>query len=274
MKIFSKVINTTPDGLQRSINEKTAGLTGTSESTPNFCDKTSWYYTSIRVIDEVPVKLDAYTVQLSKYPILNLQKVTHRERMVDKILLIKKNNVVINSNFDIIPNGYSIDYINGKIIFDTDITNDDIKVSYNYIVNNVYEIVSDGASDKVITYGEIQVSDDCDLTNMYVKFEPIINNISTGGTDVVLATELNSYLDLLNISNGGTYIPKVGNDTCGYIILPMNYMNSFVIKPHGATADNVDYVHNEYNKIRISLLDNTKEINGLFTTFSLYYYIR
>ena len=97
-----------------------------------------------------------------------------------------------------------------------------------------------------------------------------MNCALTGNTDVVLGTELHNYFDLLNISNGGTYIPPVGGKSWGTVILPMNYLNNISIIPIGAQPD---YEHNEYNKIRFSLMDDTKVQPGTFATFSLYFYI-
>lgn len=265
MRIGGKKGQKTTDGFNKIVITKSYADYATSETTPNFCDKKTWY-ADVDRITEQPTKIDNYTVQLSRAPVIDLRLITHRERLAglyegspNHNVIIKRNGVIISDTYNLISDGYTIDYDNAKITFDTDISADTIEVEYSTPRSPTYSLKAQEQT-KFITYAEVQLSEDMDIGLNFVKFE-----VYAFGQ--LVSQELYNYFDIINTSNKGTFIPAIGPRP-GIVVLPFDYLSGLKVMPD---TEMVDPYKNEFHEIRIGLLQDVP-ITGSLATFSLYYY--
>lgn len=242
------------DGHKKVATVKSYQESSTSFVSCNYSEtrRDSWFYNATEVSNEITTTSDNIqynfgTASGSKQ-IINQKYVTDRKRYASKMAVVKKNDVVITS-------GFSIDYENKQINFD--VSNDPldiIKISYAYENGSMFELVSEPGKLLRLDYVETQFTQGCSF-NDSLRFELILNNDSTGNTDVVLGyEEYQTAQDFLSKGNHGTELKAFGELTKAINIFPWNYLSGYTIKPVGDNT--TDPTKNEFNKIKMYLVND------------------
>ncbi|MHA2334282.1 MAG: hypothetical protein ACXAEU_19800 [Candidatus Hodarchaeales archaeon] len=189
----------------------------TNKYTINFCNKTTWYYESERVVLETLSANQDYTEYSTAYA--NMIDLCHG-KVTDEHTLIGNEStgygtyVYFNDvlKTETTPFGagtdgdYSVNYATGKIIPHSALTSEDVvKATYSY--ENGSELIIAPASGKVLSLirAELQMSADVVL-NDTVKYQITgLGQYFGGPTDVripLLTRKYKTMQDILNESNG------------------------------------------------------------------------
>jgi hypothetical protein len=258
MEEFETELNSRPkkkdqvsDGFHKVSVRKSHREQSRSFVTPDYSNKATWFYNSIRVIDELAINMGVgiiYTFADINKTIINLTKITDREDCLDLEVIVKKNDVIISS-------GFTVSYTNKQIVFiSANSPTDEIKVSYSYENGSLYELLAIPGKKILLDYVETQFSAGM-IFNDILVFEVVLNNSLTGNEDVVLGKmEYHNAADFLNKGNHGSLLEAFGELTKNVNIFPWNYLTGYTIKPVGDST--ADPNCNEFNKIRIYLKNN------------------
>jgi hypothetical protein len=206
--------------------------------TPNWCDRTTWHYKSVRVVDEVldPQVIGVFTT----YDFLHQNvidtyhgKISGEDYLKDSDgnsyrVVVKVNGVIkIERNPHFGTGGdYTIDYPLGTVTFTLPLSeNDEVKVTYHYENGSEWTIKPD--SGKILKIGkvEVQFSEDVNLTDSVVFqlygvvdiWDPqLVPNIYPSGTMIPIgdADVLKTIQDYINEANGSfPTIPIIGGNS-------------------------------------------------------------
>jgi hypothetical protein len=264
MKTLKPKNNQVSDGYKAVNIKKSYQETSKSFVTPDYSNKTTWYYDTTSVVDELSIDTGDqknYTFATGR-SVINLDKVTERISYLSKAVSVKKNDIVITT-------GFSIDFINNKVIFTSaNLITDIVKVSYHYANSSKYDLIASAGKKILVDYVESQFSIGT-IINDTLRFEMILNNSSTGNTDVVLGyMEYKSAADFLNKGNHGVVMGAFGELTKDVNIFPWNYLSGFTIKPVGDATTNPN--KNEFSKVRIYLKNDQPYTNCELATACFY----
>lgn len=149
--------------------------------TQNWTDKTTWYYDSARIVDEVATDSgDQITYNLANNYIIDTYhgKITQEDTLLDSggnsyRVEVKVNDVVKTEQDPHLGTGgdYTIDYDNGDVIFNSALSGGDVvKVTYHYAQTSLFKIVPDTGKTLTIEIAEVQFSADIVVTDS-VLFE-------------------------------------------------------------------------------------------------------
>ena len=130
------------EGSQKIISIKSYQESSTSFVSPNFSEsrKDSWYYNATEVSNETASTSDQITYNFGtaagSKEIINQLYVTDRKRYPNKLVSVKKNDVIITS-------GFTINYSAKTIQFDSaNSPSDVVKVSYAYENGSLFELTA------------------------------------------------------------------------------------------------------------------------------------
>lgn len=241
-----------------------------SWTTPDFSDRTTWYFDTSAIIDEVMTTSDNLVYDQARdwagdttyRNWINWQRVTERASYTNQKVIVKKNDIVITT-------GFTIDYHLGKVTFTSaNQAEDIIKVSYHYPLSSKYALTAEANTVLKLDYVEVQISKGAVFPEgSYIYFRPIYNGpaVPTYGipanTDIVLKDyRYYDADDYINSSNKGMVVPPFGRLTKEVIILPWEYLTGKTLKAVGDITTNL--ANGEFNKLAIELVD----ANGAIVT--------
>jgi len=171
----------TTTGLIRTSSEKTE-ISKKNFFSHNWCDKTTWYTDSVRVVDEIATNSgDNINYLLNDGYIIDT---FHGKLFLEDFLKdsdgnsyrvqVKVNDLLVD---EVDPHDnvgdYTVDYINGKIIFNSELNPSDVvKVTYHYATTSTFLIKPDANKKLNISIAEVQFSQDIELTDS-ILFQPV-----------------------------------------------------------------------------------------------------
>lgn len=192
----------------------------------DFTDKTSWYSQSSRVLDESPSinPGDAKIYELSHQNVIDLThgKVTKEDDIADDYSVVVKKGGVVQTS------GYSVDYENGRIVFESDPAPSQILVSYSYAAGSAFILKPESGKKLVIRRSEIQFTSDVRMaiTRMEVwGYNPadLPNKIPY---EVV---KYKNVKDMLNVANLCYTVPAFHGITDDLYVFPFDYARPIIL---------------------------------------------
>lgn len=234
----------------------------------DYTDQTTWYQESIRVTDSIlsthPSGHASANVEywhpsgFTNWIDLEHGLVTKEEDISSNYVIMSKKNDVTVAVED-----YSVDYTNGKIIFDAPNSNtDEIKGTFSYATNSTYTITPPAGYFYRIEHSEAQFSKDIIIKDT-IDFEIWVYNPNDLPNKFKYFTEAyKNAKDYINIGNlGKGFIPAFGGPEHGLqndvLVFPFDYLAS---KDIGAAQG---------AELRIKLR-NDIPLEGEFGTITLY----
>jgi hypothetical protein len=265
---MSTVQRKTNEGYTKVAIVKSFNDSSKSFVSPDFANKSTWFFNSISVVDEIATTSDNSIYQFasgSNITVIDLDNVTDRRVWASKGISIKKNDIVITTGFVVNPNTKIISF---------QVPNepsDIIKISYNKENGSMFEVISSPGKKVLIDYVESQFSAGTTF-NDSLMFQLLINTPATGNQDYVVASmEYKNAKDFLNIGNHGTVMEPFGELTQKVNVFPWNYLTGFTIKPIGDETTNPN--KNEFNKIKMYLKNDQPFTNCELACGTFYCYI-
>jgi hypothetical protein len=140
--------------------------------TPNWCDKTTWYFTSVKVTDETLTdsgNLTTFTSAHTFWIDLHHGKVTQEQRIngTNYGITLKVNGVTKTENSLDAQNGdYSVNYVAGTVTFNAALQGGDVvTATYNYATDSIWKVLPASGKKVSIRAVEVQFSLDIELTD-------------------------------------------------------------------------------------------------------------
>jgi hypothetical protein len=134
---------------------------------PNWCDKTTWYDSSVQVVDEVYTdsgdQLTYNPATSREYVDVMHGKITgERTLRATHAPVVKVDDVEQTENSPgLTDNDYTVDYSNGNVTFNAAQGGSAvIKVTYSYVVDSVFKVKPTAGKMLRITQTEVQFSED------------------------------------------------------------------------------------------------------------------
>ena len=178
----------------------------------NWCDPTTWYQNSIRVVDEEATDSgDHITYTLANTNIVDTYhgKITQEDDLLDSggnsyRVTVKVDSVVqteVDPHTEQHPpetGDYKVTYSTGEIVFQEALTGSEVvEVTYHYATSSVFTLAPETGKKLIIEVAEVQFTDDIDVTDSihfqtwgYVDvFAPqLVNNPYPSGTKIPIRT--------------------------------------------------------------------------------------
>jgi hypothetical protein len=205
--------------------------------TGNWCDKTTWYQKSVRVVDEVAdcTNPPTYTIYAVDHTFLidtYHGKISQEDFLKDASqnsfrVVVKVNDVAKTEQDPHTASGgdYTVNYATGVITFLSALTDTDVvKVTYHYQNGSEYTIKPDAGKKLKIRTAEVQFTKDITITDT-VKFQLYVAG-NPYGDPVVYKT----LMDYINEANGAyPEIASMGTGNWrgipqGVVTFPWNYL--------------------------------------------------
>lgn len=149
------------------------GLTERVLVSPNLCDRTTWYFLSTRVTNEVATDSgDGLTFNLINSNLIDLYHgKTYDEYHLRQdggaeykvVVLVNSVELTERSAFASSGGDYTVDYAAGTITFFNSQSGNTVEVSYNYESGSLWSIVPNAGKRLDIQYAEAQFSSDLDM---------------------------------------------------------------------------------------------------------------
>lgn len=265
MSIVSKDLprkaNQTKDKIEKVITSKPFNEIGKTIISPDYADRSTWYYSSVRVTGETATDSGDqtnYTFASGK-TLINLDNISDRHLLSDKKIVVYEDSVEVSD--------YIIDYSTNTIVFDSQRSGSPtITVDYDYENGSKFVVTADTNKILKIGYVETQFTEGAALNDDLV-FQAVLNNAATGNTDyVVVEMEYKRAADFLNRSNHGTSLVPFGEVTKNVNICPWNYTSGYTILPVGTDTDATKH---EFNKL-VVFLRNDIPYNSEVATATFY----
>lgn len=207
----------TADGKSISMLWPTEG-TRYTQITFNWADKTTWYYHSIRVVDEVATCQNSGT--WSQYAVAsgNMIDTYHgKSSQEDYLKDMNSNSFRVSVKVDDVPvteqdphygsgGDYVVNYASGTLAFNSPLTGTSVvKVTYHYATDSEFVLKPTAGKKLMIRRAEVQFSRDT-IINDTVRFQLYIAGNPYGD-----ATCYKAMMDYINEANGAfPVIPAVG----------------------------------------------------------------
>ena len=222
--------------------------------THDWTDKTTWHQNATKVTDEVLTLDTGTTYQGANQNWINLVSgKVYEEDVINSdgeyTVEIKVDDVVQN-------NGYTVDYVNGKITFDS-APGGTVKATYYYAGSSVWTLKPDLGKMLLIEHSEIQFSKNVVVTDHFYFDVYVYNPNDLPNKMLYKRITYKNERDILNSSNLGYTIPKFGNLANDVIILPFNYVTLQSLKSSQGA------------ELRVST-KNDNAITGEFATATFY----
>jgi hypothetical protein len=206
----------------------------TNYISPNWCDPTTWYYSAIRVVAEIPTTSNNIVYTLAHDTIIDAYhgKLSYESRLEDLEgnsfrVTVKVNTVTkteVNPATD--TGDFVINYAAGTITFSSALDpEDDVEVTYHYENGSTWVLHPDPGRQLKISKIEVQFSTDIVLTDTvqfipygladYFAPEYVAAGYIPSGTKIPLGDGeiYKTMLDFINDSNGVLdTLPQLGGD--------------------------------------------------------------
>lgn len=248
---------------------------------PNWCDRTTWYYESKRVADEVLTNSGdntSYTPSVKRAWIdITHGKITDELLMEDAYqpVIMVDSTVKTENEPDAYDGDYSIDYRDGAVIFNSALTGSEVvTATYSYEDGSSWVIKPDVGTKMRITEVEVQFGSDTEMSDTlifqpygYVEdFAPQYTPVPYPAGTLIPLGSPSSYKTIYDFINDACrsypVIPKMG----GTGWRGMKYDVHIFRWDYKATTD----LHADSGmEIRISLV-NDKEFVGTFASATFY----
>jgi len=199
-------------------------------STHNFCDPTTWHTESIREsgVDgygEVLTSSDGYLTYNSSQ--VNWIDTTHGKITGEDSLSGYSIQITVDGYNKTEDIDFTIDYVAGDVIFNSAlVVSNQVKAIYSYENGSSYTIGPKAGKKLRILTTEVQFGVSTTINYKYpIKFQAWVynpydlpNKVPYGPSEMYKGVT-----DIINISNGGTSIPKFGDLKEAIIIVPFAY---------------------------------------------------
>lgn len=233
----------------------------------DFTDPCTWYGESVRITDGVLSTHESgasaniefwHPSNFNNWIDLEHGRITKEDEIASNYtILVKKNDVEVNSN------DYTVNYEDGKIIFDSAVEESDvIKATFSYEDGSCFIVKPSNGKMLRIEHTEIQFTSDIEITAP-IKFDVFVYNPYDLPHKVLYSSEkYKNAKDFMNIGNlGKGYIPAFGGATNGVqsdvLVFPFDYNASKDLKSSQGT------------ELRICI-EGSIPFNGEFGTVTLY----
>lgn len=191
--------------------------------TPNWCDKTTWYYASVLVEDEIAVDSGDHTTYNLAHPFVvdaYHGRITFEDFLLDaegnsyRVKVWVEDIAQVEQDPHLGTGGdFTVDYINGKIVFlETQQPTDEVIVEYHYASSSVFVLKPTDGKTLLLSRVELQFSEDTVMKDSIVfqpyglvdVFAPQLMPGIPSGTKIPLGNPLlyKSLADLISDSNG------------------------------------------------------------------------
>lgn len=163
VKIVESLVSKKDDDGNQKVTIQPRLGSGITIVTHNFGDPCTWYQNSVEIIDEilVPKVPEVYdTYKCSKTYIIDIEngRITFDDRVNQKY------KIRVKVNDSIVTSGFTFNYENGEITFNTPLTsNDVIKLSFWYATDSVFTIAPTPGKKLKVEYVETQFTADVDM---------------------------------------------------------------------------------------------------------------
>ena len=215
---------------------------------PNFCDKTTWYEGSTRITSETLTTSDNLTFSSIHTYWVDLchGKIPYEDR-IDSTGNLYKAHIFIDDVET--TSGYTIDYINGTIVFESSQEGKTIKATYNYAGAMQWTITPSSGKILKLIGTEIKFTKDCVLNGNKISFQPCVSGQAYGQPTIYKNME-----DIVKCCMGqGWIVPSFDSINKDIICLPFDYVTSKDLKASQAAS------------IKITL-SSTTQVTGTFAT--------
>lgn len=228
----------------------------------NFCDKTSWYRESTRIVGdgygEILVPSDGYQAFQSE----NTYWVDIKHGKIfgeDLISTSYEVLVTVDGSPQVEDQDYSIFYEDGYINFNQAQSDTaEVRAIYSKAGSSVFTISPDPGKKLRVLYTEIQFDTSGNI-NSPINFQgfgynpyDLPNKIAYGARE-----RYKSAKDLLGVANGGQSVPAFGELNFPTVVLPFNYVATTDLKASQGA------------EVRI-WIDNDIQLEGAFGTMTAY----
>lgn len=243
-----------------------------ARATHDFCNKTTWYTNSIRVLAETVTPVSGVITLSNKNVIDVIYGNINRQDLLQEYVINVYDDGVLIPHFtmelvegeNVKTFNYVVDHKLGKITLENTPTGD-VTVDYSYATNSEWILQPEEGSMLIIEHSEIQFSIDINV-NTPLRFEiwvgnpyfAVVGHPYEGIPKIPYqVVQYNSVKDLVNEANLGTgTIPAIGNlPEC--VVFPFNYAT---IKP---------FKYSQGAELRIRAVDDI-ELDGSFGTATFY----
>jgi hypothetical protein len=210
--------------------QSTAPRVGSSKTiiSHNYCDKTTWYSNSTRVVG------DGYGVVLTTSDQITYSStdgywidVKHGKVTGEDIIVSTYAPVVrVNDAVKVEDADYVVDYKLGKVSFTSALnTNDTVKAIYSKAGSSVFSIAPDAGKKLRVLYTEAQFAINTKLIRPITFQLYIINPYNPTGPKIPYGNPdtYKSGYDFANVGNSGAYIPAFAGIHEDLIVVPFNY---------------------------------------------------
>ena len=241
----------TPEGIIEVVNRKSFELPSQTLVSIDYGNKRTWWMNSERHTDDlIAPEPDGKTYSLPDNDIINVYEITdgltptHMYDPEAYRVKVKKNGVDIThleegfeAGMPSIPDvdRYSVDYVNGTVVFVTNQSSHEIRISYSEPKKGMFRIESPPGKQYRLNHLELQFSAEHDPWPNPMEFVVGMNNPAMGGVDIeAVVKTYRGMRDILNFANLGTAVPPAGEFSRELYQIPFNYISGFTIIPMGA----------------------------------------
>jgi hypothetical protein len=245
-----------PDGVQLVDIVFKKGHIGSASRTivsHEYSDRTTWYQRSVRVVDEVLIEdssgLSWSAVNANWINIYSNKFTAQYNRLQKRDGSFGKQNdyeYIIKVNDIVQTSGFSVDYINGIVTFDTSQSGNTVKATYSHNDNIAFcseFIVKPAPGTKYgIEHVECQFSQSTVLSGAF-RFEiwagntlaffdgaGWVNALFDGGYGQY-RMDYRNFVDFINMGNLGTgSIPVLSGHSSDICVFPFNYIKAITLK--------------------------------------------
>lgn len=205
--LLVKLDNVTP--LEKALKVQLSPLEGSNPAlfSPNLCDKTTWYQDSIKVVDEILTSED--NIKFSSINKFWVNLVSGLVPYEDRLTVSNNYKVIVLVNGIAISSGFSIDYKDGSISFESQ-KSGVISVTYWYATSFTYKIAP--ISGKILRLYGTQIKATKNIVwpnNQSITFQVYVSGFPYGEVTTyknktnmyITASEVMSYNDGINDCN-------------------------------------------------------------------------
>ena len=249
----------TPEGLFLVSPMKSFEIPSVAYCTPNYADKTTWWYESTRVTDEVATDSGdgkTWTLANGADPLVCVYRLTdgdltnHLYSPASYRVIVKRNGVDISADEYGYEGGstasgktypYQVNYTTGAITFDVSQAGQSITASYSKGLYGRFRLTAPAGHKLCLEHVELQFTTEHGAWLSPMEFVAIFDGSPTD-TEVVVGVYRNM-ADILNKFNPGSLIPPAGEFTKSIYQLPYVYPSGYTIVPTGTAITKSNTMH-------------------------------
>lgn len=233
--------------------------------THNFCDPTTWYEESVRVegdgYGQVLETIDGYETYKSPDGYVNWIDTVHGKITAENTLSGYQVEVTVDGYSKTEDLDYTVNYQDGYVIFSEALNNsNEVKAKFSYENGSTFSIIPLAGKQLKVLYTEVQVTKSTHINpSRPISFQPWVynpydlpNKVPYGQPELYKSAR-----DIINIGNGGEFVPRFGDMEEDVIILPFNYAAATPLQSSVGA------------EIRISIVGD-QPLDGYFGTMTAY----